>query len=73
MAVRVALNLASRKRCDLKRKRGSPAISIPHPKIRAARLENETAPEDALTRHEKRFEKREKRSEKRFETRPKNV
>ena len=32
--------------------------------FRAARLQNETAPEKLLTRHEKRFEKCEKRSEK---------
>ena len=38
-------------------------------KIKAARLQNETAPEKFLNRYEKRFEKREKRSEKRSETR----
>ena len=37
--------------------------------IRAACLQNETAPEKFLNRYEKRFEKREKRSEKRSETR----
>ena len=41
--------------------------------IRAACLQNETAPEKLLNRYEKRFENREKRSEKRSETRPKNV
>ena len=41
--------------------------------IRAARLQNETAPEKLLNRYEKQFEKREKRSEKRSETQPKNV
>ena len=40
--------------------------------IKAARLQNETAPEKVLTWHEKRFEKREKGPEKRSETRPKN-
>ena len=39
--------------------------------VRAACLQNETAPEKLLNRYEKRFEKREKRSEKRSETRPK--
>ena len=39
--------------------------------IRAARLQNETALEQILTQHEKRFEKREKRSEKQSETRSK--
>ena len=41
--------------------------------VRAARVQNETAPEKILIWHEKRFEKREKGSEKRSETRPKNV
>ena len=41
--------------------------------IRAACLQNETAPEKLLNRYEKRFEKREKRSEKRSETCLKNV
>ena len=42
--------------------------------VRAACLQNETAPEKKLlNRYEKRFEKREKRSEKRAETRPRNV
>ena len=40
--------------------------------VRAARLQNETAPEKILNRYEKRFEKREKGSEKRCETRLKN-
>ena len=40
--------------------------------FRAARLQNETAPEKLLNRYEKRFEKREKGSEKRSETRLKN-
>ena len=40
--------------------------------IRAARVQNETAPEKFLNRYEKRFEKREKGSEKRSETRLKN-
>ena len=37
--------------------------------FRAARVQNETAPEKFLNRYEKRFEKREKGSEKRSETR----
>ena len=37
-------------------------------KLRAACLQNETAPEKILNRYEKRFEKREERSEKRSET-----
>ena len=37
--------------------------------VRAACLQNETAPEKLLNRYEKRFEKREKGSEKRSETR----
>ena len=37
--------------------------------VRAARLQNEIAPEKFLNRYEKRFEKREKGSEKRSETR----
>ena len=37
--------------------------------FRAARVQNETAPEKILNRCEKRFEKREKGSEKRSETR----
>ena len=41
--------------------------------IKAARLQNETAPENFIIWHEKRFEKREKGPEKRYETRPKNV
>ena len=41
--------------------------------VRAARLQNETAPEKFLNRSEKRFEKREKGSEKRSEMRLKNV
>ena len=41
--------------------------------VRAAWLQNETAPEKTFNRYEKQFEKREKRSEKRSETRPKNV
>ena len=40
---------------------------------RAARVQNESAPEKLLNRYEKRFEKREKGSEKRSETRLKNV
>ena len=40
--------------------------------VRAARVQNETAPEKFLNRYEKRFEKREKGSEKRSETRLKN-
>ena len=40
--------------------------------IRAACLQNETAPEKLLNRYEKRFEKRDKGSEKRSETRLKN-
>ena len=40
--------------------------------FRAARVQNETAPEKFLNRYEKRFEKREKGSEKRSETRLKN-
>ena len=40
--------------------------------VRAACLQNETAPEKLLNRYEKRFEKRETRSEKRSETRPKS-
>ena len=40
--------------------------------FRAARVQNETAPEKLLNRYEKRFEKREKGSEKRSETRLKN-
>ena len=36
--------------------------------VRAVRLQNETAPENLLIWHEKRFEKREKRSERRSET-----
>ena len=42
-------------------------------KLRAACLQNETAPEKLLNRYEKRFEKLEKGSEKRSETRLKNV
>ena len=42
-------------------------------RIRAARVQNEFAPEKFLNRYEKRFEKREKGSEKRPETRLKNV
>ena len=41
-------------------------------RIRAARVQNETAPEKLLNRNEKWFEKREKGSEKRSETRLKN-
>ena len=41
--------------------------------IRAARVQNEIAPEKLLNRYGKRFEKREKGSEKRSETRLKNV
>ena len=41
--------------------------------LRAACLQNETAPEKLLNRYEKRFEKREKGSEKRSEARLKNV
>ena len=40
--------------------------------LRAARVQNEIAPEKLLNRYEKRFEKREKGSEKRSETRLKN-
>ena len=40
--------------------------------IRAARVQNEFAPEKFLNRYEKRFEKREKGSEKRSETRLKH-
>ena len=39
--------------------------------VRAACLQNETAPEKLLNRYEKRSEKRKKRSEKRSEARPK--
>ena len=42
-------------------------------KIRAARVQNEFAPEKFLNRYEKRFEKREKGPEKRSETRLKIV
>ena len=42
-------------------------------KVRAARVQNEIAPEKLLNRYEKRFEKREKGSEKRSETRLKNL
>ena len=42
-------------------------------RVRAACLQNETAPEKLLNRYEKRFEKREKGSEKRSEMRPKYV
>ena len=38
-------------------------------RFRAARVQNEFAPEKFLNRYEKRFEKREKGSEKRSETR----
>ena len=41
--------------------------------LRAARVQNEFAPEKFSNRYEKRFEKREKGSEKRSETRLKNV
>ena len=41
-------------------------------RIKAARLQNETAPETLLIWHEKRFEKREKGPEKRSETRSKH-
>ena len=41
--------------------------------VRAACLQNETAPENILNRYEKRFEKCERGSEKRSETRLKNV
>ena len=40
--------------------------------FRAARVQNEFAPEKVLNRYEKRFKKREKGSEKRSETRLKN-
>ena len=40
--------------------------------VRAARVQNEFAPENVLNRYEKRFEKREKGSEKRSETRLKH-
>ena len=40
--------------------------------VRAARVQNETAPEKFLNRREKQFEKREKGPEKRSETRLKN-
>ena len=42
-------------------------------KVRAARVQNETAPEKLLNRYKKRSEKHEKGSEKRSETRLKNV
>ena len=42
-------------------------------RLRAARLQNETAPEKILNRFEERFEKREKGSEKRSETRLKKI
>ena len=42
---------------------------VPRGFFRAARVQNETAPEKNLNRYEKRFEKREKGSEKRSETR----
>ena len=45
----------------------------PVSRLRAACLQNETAPEKLVNRYEKRFEKRVERSEKRSETRPKNV
>ena len=41
-------------------------------RLRAACLQNETAPEKSLNQYEKGFEKREKGSEKRSETRPKS-
>ena len=41
--------------------------------LRAARVQNETAPEKLLNRYEKRFEKCEKGSEKRSETRLKKI
>ena len=44
-----------------------------HDFFRAARVQNETAPEKFLNRYEKRFEKREKGSEKRSETRLKKI
>ena len=47
---------------------GGSMWDLPPQRIRAARLQNETAPEKNLTRYEKRFEKREQRSEKRSET-----
>ena len=45
----------------------------PREKLRAARLQNETAPEQILNQYEKWLEKREKGSEKRSETCPKIV
>ena len=47
-------------------------LEVRHPLVRAARVQNETAPEKLLNRYEKRFEKCEKGSEKRSETRLKN-
>ena len=41
--------------------------------VRAACLQNETAPEKLLNRYEKRFEKREQGSEKQSETRLRNM
>ena len=50
----------------------SRGTSFPAFFVKAARLQNEIAPENFLIWHEKRFEKREKGPEKRSETRPKN-
>ena len=47
-------------------------LGKPYKWVRAACLQNETAPENLLNRYEKRLEKREKGSEKRSETRLKN-
>ena len=46
-----------------RKKRGT-SVKNPPKLIRAARVQNETAPEKLLNRYEKRFEKREKGSEK---------
>ena len=51
------------------------AAQLPSPQgqfVRAARVQNEFAPETFLNRYEKRFENREKGSEKRSETRLKH-
>ena len=47
-------------------------VQTPQTLLRAARVQNEFAPEKLLNRYEKRFEKREKGSEKRSETRLEN-
>ena len=48
------------------------AVNVSPNIVRAACLQNETAPEKVLNQYEKGFEKREKGSEKRSETRLKN-